>query len=169
MPELEKIVWPGNPAGGMMGMGGMYGMGMITDQSPSKSFSEEELANIRAIATLLLENGLTSAKLKTAADIADLTKEKLDAEREEADEFSTVDSDYDGFYDYEEELTGHDPERSRQQADTGGSGCSRSSGTVMNQHLEHFCRRTACFSVLQQKPPCWSIDQSTLSRGQSTW
>ena len=55
------------------------------------------------------------------------------------------------------------------QADTGGSGCSRSSGTVMNQHLEHFCRRTACFPVLQQKPPCWSIDQSTLSRGQSTW
>ena len=96
-----------------MGMGGMYGMGMITDQSPSKSFSEEELANIRAIATLLLENDLTSTKLKTAADIADLTKEKLDAEREEADEFSTVDSDDDsdddGFYDYEEELTGHDP------------------------------------------------------------
>ena len=45
-----------------------------------------------------------------AADIADLTKEKLDAEREEADEFSTAeDSDGDGFYDYEEELTGHDP------------------------------------------------------------
>ena len=109
MPELEKIVWPGNPAGGMMGMGGMYDMRMITDQSPSKSFSEEELANIRAIATLLLENDLTSTKLKTAADIADLTKEKLDAEREEADEFSTVDSDDDGFYDYEEELTGHDP------------------------------------------------------------
>jgi ankyrin repeat protein len=122
MPELEKIVWPGNPAGGMMnpyGMGGMGmpgmgmgygmpGMGMMTDQSPSKSFSEEELANIRAIATLLLENGLTSAKLKTAADIADLTKKKLDAEREEA-EGSTVDSDDDGFYDYEEELTGHDP------------------------------------------------------------
>jgi ankyrin repeat protein len=115
MPELEKIVWPGNPGGGMMGMGGMYGMGMpgmgmMTDRSPSKSFSEEELANIRAIATLLLENDLTSAKLKTAADIADLTKEKLDAEREEADEFSTAeDSDGDGFYDYEEELTGHDP------------------------------------------------------------
>ncbi len=115
MPELEKIVWPGNPGGGMMGMGGMYGMGMpgmgmMTDRSPSKSFSEEELANIRAIATLLLENDLTSAKLKTAADIADLTKEKLDAAREEADEFSTAeDSDGDGFYDYEEELTGHDP------------------------------------------------------------
>ena len=111
MPELEKIVWPGNPGGGMMGMGGMGmpGMGMMTDQSPSKSFSEEELANIRAIATLLLENGLTSAKLKTDDDIANLTKEKLDAEREEADVFSTVDSDYDGFYDYEEELTGHDP------------------------------------------------------------
>jgi hypothetical protein len=114
MPELEKIVRPGNPAGGMMnpyGMGGMGmpGMGMMMDRSPSKSFSEEELANIRAIATLLLENDLTSAKLKTAADIADLTKEKLDAEREEADEFSTVDSDDDGFYDYEEELTGHDP------------------------------------------------------------
>ena len=113
MRELEKIVWPGNPMGGMnpYGMGGMGmpGMGMMTDQSPSSSFSEGELANIRAIATLLLENGLTSAKLKTAADIADLTKEKLDAEREEADEFSTVDSDDDGFYDYEEELTGHDP------------------------------------------------------------
>jgi len=114
MPELEKIIWPGNPGRGMMnpyGMGGMGmpGMGMMTDQSPSSSFSEEELANIRAIATLLLENGLTSAKLKTADDIANLTKEKLDAEREEADEFSTVDSDDDGFYDYEEELTGHDP------------------------------------------------------------
>ncbi|MBT3842902.1 MAG: ankyrin repeat domain-containing protein, partial [Verrucomicrobia bacterium] len=112
MPELEKIVWPGNPGRGMMGMGGMGmpGMGMMTDRSPSKSFSEEELANIRAIATLLLENDLTSTKLKTAADIADLTKEKLDAEREEADEFSTAeDSDGDGFYDYEEELTGHDP------------------------------------------------------------
>ena len=82
MPELEKIVWPGNPAGGMMGMGGMYGMGMITDQSPSKSFSEEELANIRAIATLLLENGLTSAMLKTSDDIANITWEKLEAARE---------------------------------------------------------------------------------------
>ena len=115
MPELQKIVWPGNPGRGMMGMGGMYGigmpgMGMMTDQSPSKSFSEEELANIRAIATLLLENDLTSTKLKTTDDIADLNKEKLDAEREEADEFSTVDSDDDGFYDYEEELTGHDPD-----------------------------------------------------------
>jgi hypothetical protein len=87
MPELEKIVWPGNPGRGMMnpyGMGGMGmpGMGMITDRSPSKSFSEEELANIRAIATLLLDNGLTSAKLKTDDDIANLTKEKLDAGRE---------------------------------------------------------------------------------------
>ena len=45
-------------------------MGMMPDQSPSKSFSEEELANIRAIATLLLENGLTSAKLKTTDDIS---------------------------------------------------------------------------------------------------
>ena len=61
-----------------MGMGGMYGMGMMPDQSPSKSLSEEELANIRAIATLLLENGLTSAKLKTTDDIANLTKEKLE-------------------------------------------------------------------------------------------
>ena len=81
MPELEKIVWPGNPAGGMI----PYGMGMpgmMTDRSPSKSLSEEELANIRAIATLLLENGLTSAKLKTDDDIANLTKEKLDAGRE---------------------------------------------------------------------------------------
>ena len=67
---------------GMMGMGGMYGMGMITDQSPSKSFSEEELANIRAIATLLLENGLTSAMLKTSDDIANITWEKLEAARE---------------------------------------------------------------------------------------
>ena len=85
MPELEQIIWNGkfsqenrsNPIG--MGMYGMYGMGMMPNRSPSKSLSEEELANIRAIATLLLENGLTSAKLKTAADIADLTKEKLDA------------------------------------------------------------------------------------------
>ena len=68
-----------------MGMGGMYGMGMITDQSPSKSFSEEELANIRDIATLLLENGLTSTKLKTTDDIADLTKEKLEDGREGVD------------------------------------------------------------------------------------
>ena len=86
MPELEKIVWPGNPAGGMMnpyGMGGMGmpGMGMMTDQSPSKSFTEEELANIRAIATLLIVNGLTSAKLQNAEDIANLTKEKLEADR----------------------------------------------------------------------------------------
>ena len=72
-----------NPYGmggmGMPGMGmgySMPGMGMMTDQSPSRSFSEEELANIRAIATLLLENGLKSAKLKTAEDIANLTKEK---------------------------------------------------------------------------------------------
>jgi hypothetical protein len=89
MRELEKIVWPGNPMGGMnpYGMGGMGmpGMGMMTDQSPSKSFSEEELANIRAIATLLLENGLTSAKLKTTDDIANLTKEKLEAGREGVD------------------------------------------------------------------------------------
>jgi len=48
----------------------------------STSFSEEELANVRAIATLLLENSLTSAKLKTTDDIANFTKEKLDAGRE---------------------------------------------------------------------------------------
>jgi len=104
MPELEKIVWPRNPAGGMI----PYGMGMpgmMPDQSPSKSFSEEELANIRAIATLLLENGLTSAKLKTTDDIANLTKEKLEHEREEAEEFSTMeDSDGDGVDDYDESL-----------------------------------------------------------------
>ena len=84
MPELEKIVWPGNPTGGMI----PYGMGMpgmMTDRSPSKSLSEEELANIRAIATLLLQNGLTSAKLKTAPDIANLTKEKLEDGREGVD------------------------------------------------------------------------------------
>ena len=68
-----------------MGMGGMYDIGIITDQSPSKSLSEEELANIRAIATLLLENGLTSNKLKTTDDIADLTKEKLEDGREGVD------------------------------------------------------------------------------------
>ena len=123
MPELEKIVWPGNPGvgdepgnpmGGMnpYGMGGMGmpGMGMMMDRSPSKSFSEEELATIRAIATLLLENGLKSAKLKTDDDIANLTKEKLDAEREEAEEFSTAeDTDGDGVDDYDEELVGTDP------------------------------------------------------------
>ena len=89
MPELEKIVWPGNPGGGMMNPTAWVawdaGMGMMTDQSPSSSFSEEELANIRAIATLLLENGLTSAKLKTTDDIANLTKEKLEAGREGVD------------------------------------------------------------------------------------
>lgn len=75
MPELEKIVWPENPAGGM-GMNPYgRGTGMMTNRSPSRSFSEEELANIRAIATLLLENGLTSEKLKTAEDIAKITKE----------------------------------------------------------------------------------------------
>ena len=77
--------------------------------------TEEELANIRAIATLLLENGLTSAKLKTADDIANLTKEKLDAgrkpERNEFGEFSTAgDTDGDGVDDYDEELVGTDPE-----------------------------------------------------------
>jgi hypothetical protein len=39
------------------------------------------LANIRAIATLLIVNGLTSAKLQNAEDIANLTKEKLEADR----------------------------------------------------------------------------------------
>ena len=104
---------PGNPIG--MGMGmmpsegyegsmmSMYGMG-----SPSRSFSEEELANIRAIATLLLENGLTSAKLKTAADIANLTKEKLDAGRRDEEFSTTEDSDGDGFDDYDESLLGPD-------------------------------------------------------------
>ena len=100
-----------NPYG--MGGMGMPGMGMMTDQSPSRSFSEEELANIRAIATLLLENGLTSAKLKTDDDIANLTKEKLEAgrksERNEFVEFSTAeDTDSDGIDDYDESLLGPD-------------------------------------------------------------
>lgn len=55
------------------------------------------------------------------------------------------------------------------QADTGGSGCSRSSGTVMNQHLEHFYRRTACFPVLQQKPPWMEHRSKYFEQGQSTW
>ena len=80
--DAEDMDYEDAFGGGMMGMGGMYGMGMITDQSPSKSFSEEELANIRAIATLLLENGLTSAMLKTSDDIANITWEKLEAARE---------------------------------------------------------------------------------------
>tara|TARA_B100000678_G_C18034371_1_gene432066 strand:- start:388 stop:747 length:360 start_codon:yes stop_codon:yes gene_type:complete len=97
-----------NPYG--MGGMGMYGMPGMMMGDTNSSFSEGELATIRAIATLLLENGLKSAKLKTDDDIANLTKEKLDAEREEAEEFSTAeDTDGDGVDDYDEELVGTDP------------------------------------------------------------
>ncbi|MBC8244800.1 MAG: ankyrin repeat domain-containing protein [Verrucomicrobia bacterium] len=89
LPELEKIIRPedysgepGNPFGMMNPM--MMGMGMMPNRSPSRSLSKEELvANARAIATLLLENGLTSAKLKTPADITNLTRAKPEAESNE--------------------------------------------------------------------------------------
>ena len=58
----------------------MHGMG-----SSSRSLSEDELASIRAIGTLLIENGLSSAKLKTDDDIANLMKEKPDTTREDAE------------------------------------------------------------------------------------
>ena len=84
LPELEEIIRPedfsgepGNPIGMMNPM--MMGMGMMPGKSPAKSLTEEDLATTRAIATLLLENGLTSDKLKTPADIANLTRAKPEA------------------------------------------------------------------------------------------
>ena len=75
--------------------------------------NDQDLAKIRNIAKLLLEHGLTSAKLQTAEDIANLTKKKLEAGRDSArNEFYESSSEYrddDGFYDWEENLTGHDP------------------------------------------------------------
>jgi len=63
----------------------MYGMGMgmMPGKSPGKALTEEELATTRAIGTLLLENGLTSAKIKTVDDLANLTQPKPEMEPNE--------------------------------------------------------------------------------------
>ena len=74
--------------------------------------TDRDFARIRNIATVMIENGLNSSVIKNAGDIANLTREgtaKLFQNSGFADEGSTEDSDDDGFYDYEEELTGHDP------------------------------------------------------------
>ena len=91
--EFDNLIWP--------------------DGNPNSKLTDQDLAKIRNISKLLLENGLTSAKLKTAADIANLTKEKLEAgrksERNEFVEFSTAeDTDSDGIDDYDESLPGPD-------------------------------------------------------------
>ena len=108
LPELEKIIWP-EERGMRMGMN-PYGMMAPPPVPPS---TEEELESIRGIATLLLENGLTSANLKTASDVADLTLEKLNAARRQSEDLDNdgdligVDEDGDGFDAYDEKLTGH--------------------------------------------------------------
>ena len=74
--------------------------------------TDRDFARIRNIATVMIENGLNLSVIKNAGDIANLTREgtaKLFQNSGFADEGSTEDSDDDGFYDYEEELTGHDP------------------------------------------------------------
>jgi hypothetical protein len=74
--------------------------------------TDRDFARIRNIATVMIENGLNSSVIKNAGDIANLTREgtaKLFQNSGFADEGSTEDSDDDGMYDYEEELTGHDP------------------------------------------------------------
>jgi hypothetical protein len=88
LPELAKIIRPedfsgepGNPIGMMNPM--MMGMGMMPGKSAAKALTEEELATTRAIGTLLLENGLTSAKIKTVDDLANLTQPKPETEPNE--------------------------------------------------------------------------------------
>ena len=74
--------------------------------------TDRDFARIRNIATVMIENGLNSSVIKNAGDIANLTREgtaKLFQDAGFAAEGSTEDSDGDGMYDYEEELTGHDP------------------------------------------------------------
>ncbi len=74
--------------------------------------TDRDFARIRNIATVMIENGLNSSVIKNAGDIANLTREgtaKLFQNSGFADEGSTEDSDGDGMYDSEEELTGHDP------------------------------------------------------------
>ena len=90
MIELDNLIWP--------------------DGNPNSKLTDQDLAKIRNISKLLLENGLKSRYIHDDDDIANLTKEKLDAEREEAEEFSTAeDTDGDGVDDYDEELVGTDP------------------------------------------------------------
>ena len=74
--------------------------------------TDRDFVRIRNIATVMIENGLNSSVIKNAGDIANLTREgtaKLFQNAGFYDEGSTEDSDGDGMYDSEEELTGHDP------------------------------------------------------------
>jgi hypothetical protein len=74
--------------------------------------TDRDFARIRNIATVMIENGLNLSVIKNAGDIANLTREgtaKLFQNAGFADDGSTEDSDGDGWYDHEEELTGHDP------------------------------------------------------------
>jgi ankyrin repeat protein len=72
-----------------------------------------DFAKIRNIATVMIENGLQSTNIQNAGDVANLTKEKLEAleKREEEEEEIGVDSDGDGVDDWTEEtlVGGYDP------------------------------------------------------------
>ena len=78
--------------------------------------TEQNLAKLRTIAKLLLENGMTSPMLNSEDDLANFSMENLEATREKyrasnainADEdLIGVDEDNDGFDAYDEKLTGH--------------------------------------------------------------
>ena len=61
MIELDNLIWP--------------------DGNPNSKLTDQDLAKIRNISKLLLENGLKSRYIHDAEDVANLTKEKLEADR----------------------------------------------------------------------------------------
>jgi hypothetical protein len=102
--------------GGMMtpyGMGGM-GFGGVGGENkrhrPASLLLDESPLKI----TLRINSLKVVAKEKDESDAISALANKIEAAKVEEEEGgdaegSTVDSDDDGFYDYEEELTGHDP------------------------------------------------------------
>ena len=73
---------------------------------------DEELEISRKLATLFLENGLKSEKIRNSDDVAKLTREGAESLLRGPNEYIDVgvDSDGDGFDDYDEKITGHDHE-----------------------------------------------------------
>ena len=82
--------------------------------------TDEQFEEVRKLAALFLDNGLYSTTIQTSEDVAKITREgalgllsrtpqNLIELGVNLDDDIGVDSDGDGFDDYDEKITGHDP------------------------------------------------------------
>ena len=104
--DLEYVIWPEEAYSELE-------EGELEQRILNPKLTDQDFARIRNIATVMIENGLQSSNIQNADDVANLTKEKLEAleKREEEEEEIGVDSDGDGVDDWTEEtlVGGYDP------------------------------------------------------------